>query len=83
MKALYLALAVVHVVAVVVTGAMWTYIDLVPATLLKPHLRDIRAVHFGSLCLVPWFLGLAWAFERWEVPAWHQAFFPARACWYC
>jgi hypothetical protein len=75
MKALYLVLAAVHTVAVVVTGAMWAYLDLVPATLLKPHLRDIRAVHFASLYLVPWFLGLAWVFDRLGVPAW--------ACWCC
>jgi hypothetical protein len=27
--------------------------------------------------LVPWFLGLAYAFRRLDVPPWHQAFFPA------
>ena len=48
-----------------------------PRSSLRPHLRDIRAVHFGSLYLVPWFLGLAWAFERLGVPPWHQVFFPA------
>ena len=26
---------------------------------------------------MPWFLGLAWAFERLRVPPWHQVFFPA------
>ncbi len=60
-----------------VTGVLWTLIDLVPHSRLRPHLRDIRAVHFGSLYLVPWFLGLAWAFERLRVPAYHQAAFPA------
>jgi hypothetical protein len=34
-------------------------------------------VHFGSLYLVPWFLGLAYAFDKLDIPAWHQAFFPA------
>jgi hypothetical protein len=26
---------------------------------------------------VPWLLGLNWAFKELQVPAWHQAFFPA------
>jgi len=43
---------------------------------MRRWFRDIRAVHFGSLYLVPWFLGLAWGFERLRVPAWHQLFFP-------
>jgi hypothetical protein len=60
----------------VVTGILWTIIDLKPASPLKASYRDIRAVHFGSLYLVPWFLGLAYAFDRLQVPAWHQAFFP-------
>jgi hypothetical protein len=77
MQALYFILAAVHVVAVVVTGILWACIDLVPGSRLRPHLRDIRAVHFGSLYLVPWFLGLAWAFERLGVPPWQQVFFPA------
>lgn len=77
MQDLYFVLAAGHIVAVVVTGALWTFIVLAPGTKLRTHLRDIRAVHFGSLFLVPWLLGLAWAFERLEVPAWHQAFFPA------
>jgi len=77
MAALYFVLAAVHVVALVVTGLLWTIIDLVPGSRLLPHLRDIRAVHFGSLYLVPWFLGLAWAFERLGVPPWQQLFFPA------
>jgi len=74
---LYFVLAAVHVVAIVVTGLLWVTIDVVPSSGLKPHFRDIRAVHFGSLYLVPWFLGLAWAFDRLQVPAWHQVFFPA------
>jgi hypothetical protein len=77
MEAVYFVLTAVHVVALVVTGVLWTVIDLVPKSRLRPHLRDIRAVHFGSLYLVPWFLGLAYAFRRLDVPAWHQLFFPA------
>jgi hypothetical protein len=77
MQRLYFALAALHVAAVAVTGVLWTIIDLVPGSRLKAHYRDIRAVHFGSLYLVPWFLGLACAFERLGVPAWHQLFFPA------
>jgi hypothetical protein len=77
MQALYFVLAAVHIVAVVVTGILWTILDLVPKTSLRREYRDIRAVHFGSLYLVPWFLGLAFAFERLQVPAWHQVFFPA------
>lgn len=77
MQTVYFVLAAVHIVSLVVTGILWTIIDLVPKSSLKSELRDIRAVHFGSLYLVPWFLGLAFAFERLHVPAWHQAFFPA------
>ena len=77
MQGLYFVLAAVHLVAIVVTGILWTIIDLVPKSGLRPHLRDIRAVHFGSLYLVPMFLGLAYAFDRLRVPAWHQVFFPA------
>jgi hypothetical protein len=77
MLALYAVLAAVHIAAVAVTGMLWLVIVLVPKSALRPHLRDIRAVHFGSLYLVPWFLGLAWAFERLGVPEWHQVFFPA------
>jgi hypothetical protein len=68
MEALYFILAAVHVIALVVTGALWTVIDLVPKSGLRPRFRDIRAVHFGSLYLVPWFLGLAYAFRRLNVP---------------
>ncbi len=74
---LYMALAAVHLVAVAVTGILWVWVDLVPKSPLKRHFRDIRAVHFGSLYLIPMFLGLAWAFERLQVPAVHQAVFPA------
>ena len=77
MQKVYFILAAVHVVSLVVTGILWTIIDLVPHSRLRPQLRDIRAVHFGSLYLVPWFLGLAYAFERLHVPEWHQIFFPA------
>src|SRR5271166_4753060 len=74
---LYFVLVAVHLVAILVTGILWTVVDLVPGTSLRPHLRDIRAVHFGSLYLVPMFLGLGWAFERLGVPAAHQVVFPA------
>jgi hypothetical protein len=77
MQGLYFVLAAVHLVAIVVTGMMWTVVDLAPGSGLRRNLRDIRAVHFGSLYLVPLFLGLAYAFERLRVPAWHQGFFPA------
>lgn len=77
MLALYMVLVAVHIVAIVVTGILWTIIDVMPKSELRKNYRDIRAVHFGSLYLVPWFLGLAWAFERLQVPAVHQAFFPA------
>jgi hypothetical protein len=77
MLALYMVLAAVHITAVAVTGTLWTIIVLVPKSALRPHLRDIRAVHFGSLYLTPWLLGLAWAFERLGVPALHQGAFPA------
>jgi hypothetical protein len=77
MQSLYFILAAVHVVAIVVTGVLWTVIDTVPHSQLRPHLRDIRAVHFGSLYLVPWFLGLAWAFEKLGVHPWQQLIFPA------
>jgi len=76
MQALYFVLVAVHIVAMVVTGALWTYIDMVPATDLKKNFRDIRAVHFGSLHLVAWLLGLNYAFDKLRVPDWHQAFFP-------
>ncbi len=77
MQRLYFALAALHIVAIVVTGILWTIIDVVPGSSLRSHFRDIRAVHFGSLYLVPWLLALCWAFEHLGVPAWHQAFFPA------
>jgi hypothetical protein len=76
MQRLYFVLAAVHLVAIVVTGILWAVVDLVPGSKLRRHLGDIRAVHFGSLYLVPMFLGLANAFDRLGVPAWHQGFFP-------
>src|SRR5438128_10009525 len=77
MAAFYFMLVAVHLVAIVVTGVLWAAIDLVPGTGLRPRLRDIRAVHFGSLYLVPWFLGLGCAFDTLRVPALHQIAFPA------
>jgi hypothetical protein len=77
MQGLYFVLAAVHIVSLVVTGILWVIVDVVPGSALKDNFRDIRAVHFGSLYLVPWFLGLAYAFQALRVPAWHQAFFPA------
>jgi hypothetical protein len=77
MQALYFILVAIHIVALVVTGILWTIIDLSPHSGLRPHFRDIRAVHFGSLYLVPWLLGLNWAFKELHVAAWHQVFFPA------
>jgi hypothetical protein len=77
MPTLYFVLIAIHMVAIVVTGILWVIVDTVPGSKLRNHLRDIRAVHFGSLYLVPWFLGLAWAFDRLRVPPWQQAIFPA------
>ncbi len=77
MRSIYFILAALHIVSMVVTGILWTLIDLGYGKSLKANYRDIRAVHFGSLYLVPWFLGLAYAFDRLHVPDWHQIFFPA------
>jgi hypothetical protein len=77
MQTLYFLLVAMHIVAVVVTGILWTFLDLGYGSNLRPNLRDIRAVHFGSLYLVPWFLGLAYAFDKLAVPALHQVVFPA------
>lgn len=77
METIYFFLAGFHMLAIVVTGILWAIVDIRPASRLKPHLQDIRAVHFGSLYLVPWFLGLTYAFERLRVPWLHQAAFPA------
>src|SRR5688572_5851404 len=76
MQKLYFILAAVHIVALVVTGILWTSVTLTPTSPLKTSFRAIRAVHFGSLYLLPWFLGLAYAFEHLRVPVWHQGFFP-------
>src|SRR5579862_7403000 len=76
MQSLYFILAAVHFLSLIVTGILWTIIDIMPTSSMKKNFRDIRAVHFGSLYLVPWFLGLAYAFDRLKVPEWHQAFFP-------
>jgi len=77
MRSIYIILAALHIVSMVATGILWTLIDLGYGAKLKPNYRDIRAVHFGSLYLVPWFLGLAYAFDVLKVPGWHQIFFPA------
>jgi hypothetical protein len=77
MMACYAVLVAIHVVAIVVTGVLWLIVDLDPESVLKAHLRDIRAVHFGSLYLVPWFLGLAFFFDRLQVPWPHWIVFPA------
>ncbi|MFO0969104.1 MAG: hypothetical protein U0793_26415 [Gemmataceae bacterium] len=76
MQSLYFILAAVHLIAIPVTGVLWTFFDLGFKEKLRPHFRDIRAVHFGSLYLVPWFLGLAYAFDKLRVPVLHQAVFP-------
>jgi len=76
MEAIYFSLAGFHMLAIVVTGILWAIVDIRPTSSLKPHLQDIRAVHFGSLYLVPWFLGLTYAFERLRVPWFHPAVFP-------
>jgi hypothetical protein len=77
MQTLYFSLAAFHMVAIAVTGILWVIVDLNPKSSLRAHLHDIRAVHFGSLYLVPIFLGLAYAFERLNVPAIDRVFFPA------
>jgi len=76
MQALYFILVAIHLVAIAVTGIMWAILDIYPKSSLKQSFRDIRAVHFGSLYLVPIFLGLAYAFDKLQIPAWHQLFFP-------
>ncbi|MDX1944130.1 MAG: hypothetical protein SFU86_01885 [Pirellulaceae bacterium] len=77
MPQLYFILTAVHLVAIVITGVLWFIVDIDKTSSLRKSLKDIRAVHFGSLYLVPMFLSLLWAFERLHVPAWHQGFFPA------
>src|SRR5579871_6851946 len=39
MQVLYFVLAAVHIVAVAVTGILWTTIILMPKSRLRPHLR--------------------------------------------
>jgi len=58
-------------------AVVWPTIILYPQSSLKKNFRDIRAVHFGSLYLVPMFLGLSYAFLQLYVPAWYQVVFPA------
>jgi hypothetical protein len=77
MTTLYVFLAAVHLTAIVFTGIMWTALELCGAPWLRSRLRDIRAVHFGSLYLVPLYLGLNFAFTKLNVAAGHQAVFPA------
>jgi hypothetical protein len=77
MLAFYMVLIAIHIVAIIVTGVLWVMVDLNPKSSLRTQLRDIRAVHFGSLYLVPWFLGLAWAFDRFQIPSPHWMIFPA------
>ncbi|HXG09160.1 MAG TPA: hypothetical protein VNK04_05165 [Gemmataceae bacterium] len=76
MQWLYFILVAFHMVAIVVTGILWAIVDINKESGLRAHTRDIQAVHFGSLYLVPIFLGLAYAFDKLGVPAWHQLFFP-------
>jgi hypothetical protein len=76
MQTLYFILTAIHIVTVPITGLMWTMIDLNPKSSLRKNFRDIRAVHFGALYLVPWFMGLAYVFERLQIPALHQLPFP-------
>src|SRR5262249_21541330 len=73
----YFALVALHLLTVLVSGILWTVVDVVPGSKLKAHYRDIQAVHFGSLYLVPTLLGLAWAFDRLKVGELHQWVFPA------
>jgi hypothetical protein len=73
---LYFSLAAIHIYAIVLTGVLWLIIDFKPQSKLHRHLKIIRGVHFGSLFVVPMILGLAFAFEQLQVPAWHRAFFP-------
>jgi hypothetical protein len=69
-------LVAVHLIAVLVSGSLWTIVDIVPGSKLREHLRDIQAVHFGSLYLVPTLLGLAYAFDKLKIPEVHQWAFP-------
>jgi hypothetical protein len=73
----YFVLVAVHLVAVLISGSLWTIVDVMPGSTLRQHLRDIQAVHFGSLYLVPTLLGLAFAFDKLKIPEVHQWAFPA------
>jgi hypothetical protein len=64
MQAPYVVLAALPMIAAVLTGILWTALDLGYQPRLRPHLQDVRAVHFGSLYRVPWFLGVASAFDK-------------------
>ncbi|MCS6850740.1 MAG: hypothetical protein NZ700_06185 [Gemmataceae bacterium] len=77
MHALYFILAAFHLVAVAVTGILWTIVDIYPESRFKNNFRDIKAVHFGSLYITALLLGLAYAFDKLAVPWWHQLLFPA------
>src|SRR5262245_48356887 len=76
MLKVYVVLVAVHLLTVVVSGVLWTVVDLVPDSSLRVHRRDIQAVHFGSLYLVPTLQSLAWAFDKLGVPDLHQAVLP-------
>ena len=47
-SSMYFVLAAVHIATLVVTGILWTMIDLSPQSGMRPYFRDIRAVHFGG-----------------------------------
>ncbi len=76
MISLYFGLAAFHILAIVLTGTLWLIIDFRPHSRLHAHLKIIRGVHFGSLFVVPMILGMAFAYEKLQVPVWHQAVFP-------
>jgi hypothetical protein len=73
----YCLAAAVHLLAVIVSGILWTIVDLNKESPLKHHLRDIQAVHFGCLYLFPMFLILGMIFRSMGVPWEHQVAFPA------
>lgn len=76
MQWLYFILAALSIVNVVVTGILWAVVDIKKDSSLRAHVRDIQAVHFGSLYLIPTMLGLAYALGSLGVPDWHWWFFP-------
>jgi hypothetical protein len=73
----YCFLAALHLTAMVVTGLLWTIVILRRGSRLRSYLRAIRAVHFGSLYLVPMYLGLNYAFTKLHVRSAEQAVLPA------